>query len=211
MCLELVLGREKRKKGAPAGRITGNLGAEWSGLTFSQRSQTRMIQNRRWYHIRCFWLWTLIETLLEITFHLGKYKNEIACPKHKKKCANTFVYFKISSKQNTFPSSSQHLPWGIPTQKYLSNVLSKGFPSSVWEILRSSGSKGRLCVMYNLWYCFGSMKYSYLCNFVLYNPHSFIFPWLTGNGTNYAVGREERSDRYDDFVNSGVFDCKLFP
>lgn len=26
----------------------------------------------------------------------------------------------------------------------------------------------------------GSIKYSYLCNCVLYNPHSFIFPWLTG-------------------------------
>lgn len=144
----------------------------------------------------------------EIILHLEQCKNETACPKHKN-VLTILCIFKISSKWNIFPSSPpHHLPSVTSTQKHLSKALSR---EGGRESLRASGSKRQWHVMHNLWHCLGSIKYSYLCNFVLYNPHSFIFSWLTGNDTNYAVGREAWSDSFDDFVNSGVFDCKLFP
>lgn len=98
----------------------------------------------------------------EITFHFGKCKNGIACPKHKNVLTILWI-FKIGSKWNISPSSPpHHLPSIASTLKHPSKALSR---EGGWGTFRSSGSKCQLHVLYNLWHCWGPIKYLYLCNF----------------------------------------------
>lgn len=146
---------------------------------------------------------------LEITFYLGKHKMKLHILKVKR-CQQCNIFSNQLQREHFLPVAL------IPSlQKHpLRNVfilLHQKTVNWIWvRDLRCTGSKCQVPVVHNVSPCLGTMKYSHFCDFMLCNPHSLIFPRLSGDDTNYAFGRKAGSDSYDDFVNSEAFDCKLF-